>query len=101
MSCKTRGGLEAYWVLNYTALSLSHPQAKRDFENMGVVFKEIETNGYYNLTMTLPAILPLNNTIISCTVKNHGVDMSNEVSLRVFNDLSKLTSGYISGNQIQ
>ena len=89
-------------MLNDIALSLSHPQAKRNFESMGVVFKErIETNEYYNLTMTLPAILPLNNTKISCTVKNSGVDMSNEVSLRVFNDLSKLTSGYISGNQIQ
>ena len=99
MSCKTRGGTQAFWTLNKTAITASHQSAKQYYENIGIDFRETEslTNGYmyYNLTMIVPAILPMNNTDISCTVRDSStsdVDMSNIVHLIIFGTLSKLTN---------
>ena len=56
ISCETTGREVAYWVLNRTALSISHPDAKMPYEDLGVLFMETKSDKYYNLTMIAPAI---------------------------------------------
>ena len=85
-------------MLNRTSITESHQSAKQDYENIGVKFSEIASNGYHNLTITVPAILPMNNTDVSCTVRNSSksaVNMSNTVSLILFDTLSKFTIIFI------
>ena len=94
VTCKTRGGTEAFWVLNRTAITVSHPSTKQYYENVGVVFSHTESEGYYNLTMIVPAILPMNNTSIVCTTRNSmngAVESSNLVDFIVFNNFRKLS----------
>jgi hypothetical protein len=94
INCQTRGGTEAFWVLNRTAITVSHQSTKQDYEDIGVVFSEVESEGYYNLTMIVPAILPMNNTSIGCTAKNSmmnsAVENSNVVEFIVFDNFRKL-----------
>ena len=93
ITCKTRGGTEAFWVLNRIAITVSHQTTKEYYETVGVVFSHTESDGYYNLTMIIPAILPMNNTNIVCTAKNsmmNGVvESSTVVNFIVFDNFSK------------
>lgn len=91
ISCNTRGAY-AFWTLNRTSITVSHPNEAKHYEDIGVVFTYIESNGYYNLTMVAPAVLPMNNTNISCTARSSGVQMSNVVYIKVFNNISKFTN---------
>ena len=99
VTCKTRGGTEAFWVLNETSITVSHPSTKQDYENFGVVFSHTESDGYYNLTMIVPAILPMNNTSIGCTARNSmnsATENSNLVDFIVFDNLRKLNFNYFA-----
>ena len=93
VTCKTRGGTEAFWVLNGTSITVSHQADKQRYKNIGVVFSHTESDGYYNLTMIVPASLPMNNTSIGCTARNSinsAVENSNLVDFIVFNNFRKL-----------
>ncbi len=94
IKCQTRGGTEAFWVLNRTAITISHQSTKQYYEAIGVVFSQTESEGYYNLTMIVPAILSMNNTSIVCTARNSmmngEVENSNVVDFIVFNNFRKL-----------
>ena len=90
LSCKTRGGTQAFWTLNRTAITVSHESAKQYYENIGVLFTRTESNEYYNLTMVAPAVLAMNNTSISCAARGSGVQMSNEVHMIVFDHFGEL-----------
>lgn len=90
VTCKTRGGTEAFWVLNKTSITVSHQSKKEEYETVGVVFSHTESDGYYNLTMIIPAILPMNNTSIECTARMNGaVENSNVVDFIVFDNFRK------------
>lgn len=87
-TCDTRGTI-AYWVLNDTTVSITHPEEQPRYERMGVTFGKNEYDGYINLTLIAPAVVALNNTKISCTVYKNGPAMSTSVYLYVFNTLGK------------
>ena len=96
VTCKT-SGTGAFWVLNGTSITVSHPNTKDDYENFGVVFSYTESDGYYNLTMIVPAILPMNNTSIVCTTRNSmngAPKSSNLVYFIVFDNFRKLTCDF-------
>ena len=89
MTCKTRGTL-AYWVLNETALTISHQEAVDDYmENLGVLFIEDTAGGYSNLTMIAPAVELMNGTTVVCRVRDSmiRIDSSAEVKIMVYHTL--------------
>ena len=90
VTCKTRGTL-AYWVINRTVITISHPEEQQYYESLGIVFMKNESRGYYNLTMIVPAIVTVNNTAVFCQARDsdHRHATSNEVFLVVFTTLRK------------
>ena len=89
--CHTRFGQEAYWVINDRHLSISFQETIQQYENMGVVFETVNELQYINLTLTIPASVDFNNTVISCTLFDAGFNQDNSLDayLIVFDTLRK------------
>ena len=85
-------------MLNETSITVSHPSTVERYKNMGVEFKETERNGYVNLTMIAPAILPMNNTTVYCTVIGDKVVHSTKVYLFLYDNFGELTGD--RGNEL-
>ena len=97
-TCKTSGGKEAYWALNYVPMTVTYHEEKQNYEDRGVEFKEdVIQDQYYNLTMTIHASLDLNNTIIFCSVigSDWTITMGQEVHFIVFDTLRRFCVGFV------
>ena len=89
VTCKTRG-THAYWVLNGTSLTISHPEVVNDYvENLGILFIEETAGEYFNLTMIAPAVELMNGTTVVCTARVGTIRIarSAEVKIMVYHTL--------------
>ena len=85
-SCKSTGK-EAFWILNNISMTISYLNQMQFYVDNGVVFKKDSSDYHYNLTMIMPGIEVLNNTVISCLAidVDYVNTMSKEVDLVVVN----------------
>ena len=90
--CRTHGAvMDVFWVVNGTAITISHPNEMKRYESLGFSF--IDSSGN-NLTINVSAASEsTNSTRIFCSIinSNFNMIMSNTAYLYVFTDLRKLT----------
>ena len=83
--------MDVFWVVNGTAITISHPNETKRYESLGFSF--IDSSGN-NLTINVSAASEsTNSTRIFCSIinSNFNMIMSNTAYLYVFTDLRKLT----------
>ena len=59
--CKTHGARDTYWVINGTAITISHPDEKTQYESLNFSFSD---SSGANLTINVSASESVNNTCI-------------------------------------